>query len=133
MSGSDPQHRAPASDLCQRLQSDHECIARSLEHLAHDPEAPDGARLLTTLAAIEEHLALEEWGLHPALRTSLHNGDSVVIRAMADAAQLEWRISTLRSPDLSSRQRARLLDSLRSLVHEHIQTHERRHVIALTS
>lgn len=134
MLASEPRPPKTTDELCHTLRSDHECITRALERLARNPDAPDDACLLpTTLAAIEQHLALEESGLHPALRASLLNGDSVVIRAMADAARLEWRISTLRSPDLSSRQRARLLDNLRLLMHEHIQTHETRHALVLTS
>lgn len=114
--------------LSHRLRSDHQEIASAIDRLVSEDPDLDGASLLaTTLTAIEMHLTLEETVLYPRVRSRLSNGESEVIRVMAHAARIEHRVSTLRSPDLSPRQRHRLVADLRSLMDQHIDGHEARH------
>lgn len=129
MAASNPDAIRGGAALSQTLDSDHQAIISAVDQLVVDGVASDEHGLLaTTLTAIEEHLALEETALHPLVKTELPNGESEVIRVMADAARIEHRVSTLRSPDLSTRQRTRLVADLRSLMHQHVGGHEVRHV-----
>lgn len=116
-----------AAALSRLLRSDHRAIMSAIDRLVADgPELDEPSLLATALAAIEKHLALEEAVLYPRVRSGLCNGESEVIRVMAHAARIEQRVSTLRSQDLSARQRDRLVADLRSLMGQHIDGHEAR-------
>lgn len=133
MVGDGPGPETTAAQLYQTLRCDHDSIGLAIDRLLTDDEGLDAASLLaTTLSAIEQHLALEEVSLYPVLRAHLPNGESEVIRVMAHTALIEQRLATLHSPDLSPRQRTRLLGDLRSLVDRHVDRHETRHVLVLT-
>lgn len=133
MVGSSPGPDAQADELYRTLRSDHDSITLAIDRLLAGDTGLDAPSLLaTTLSAIEQHLALEEARLYPMLRTHLPHGESEVIRVMAHTALIEQRMATLRSPDLSPRQRARLLGDLRSLLDRHVERHESRHVLVQT-
>jgi hypothetical protein len=118
--------------LHETIRSDHAAIALAVQQLLSDDHESDPSLLVTTLAAIEQHLALEEAELYPVMRTSLRNGESEVVRVMAHTELIEQGIDTLRSTDLSPDDRTRQLADLRSLIQHHIDLHEERYALALT-
>lgn len=123
-------HRAA---LHETIRSDHAAIALAVQQLLSDEgHESDPSLLVTTLAAIEQHLALEEAELYPVMRTSLRNGESEVVRVMAHTELIEQGVDTLRSAELSADDRTRQLADLRSLIQHHIDLHEERYALALT-
>jgi hypothetical protein len=133
MSSGEPTAAPHGATLLETIRSDHAAIARGVQRLLCDEvHGSDPSLLVTTLAAIERHLALEEAELYPVMRASLRNGESEVIRVMAHTELIEQGVDALRSRDLSPDDRSRQLASLRSLLAHHIDLHEERYALALT-
>lgn len=129
MLGQEHVSQTDRASLAATLRSDHQTLIAAVDRLlSQSCEFDFDSLFQTTLAGIEVHLTFEEATVYPLLRRLLPNGESEVIRLMAHAALIEQRIATLRSLDLSNRQRARLLGDLRSLIGRHVDRQEARQI-----
>lgn len=133
MPGGEPEDVPRGAALHETLRSHHDSIEQAVQRLLSDEvHQADPSLLATTLAAIEQHVALEETELYPLMRASLRNGESEVVRVMAHTELIEQGVDALRSLDLSPDDRTRQLADLRSLLQQHIDHHEERYALALT-